>query len=160
MEPEDLDVLYRIENDSELWNVGVTNVPYSRFMLHDYIAHATGDIYADKQVRLMIEAGCGDVVGLVDLINFDPRHLRAEIGIVVEKRQRRLGYAIEALRLLLNYARRTLHLHQLYVVIAADNQASLALFGKLGFKQSATLSQWLFDGTAFHDAVLLQYVFA
>ena len=30
IEPEDLDLLYRIENDVKLWNVGTTNVPYSR----------------------------------------------------------------------------------------------------------------------------------
>ena len=33
IEPEDLDLLYRIENDRELWNVGTTNVPYSRYTL-------------------------------------------------------------------------------------------------------------------------------
>ena len=30
MEPEDLDVLYEIENDAEMWHVGAVNVPYSR----------------------------------------------------------------------------------------------------------------------------------
>ena len=30
LEPEDLDVLYAIENDTTIWNVGNTNVPYSR----------------------------------------------------------------------------------------------------------------------------------
>ena len=35
MEPEDLDILYRIENDMSLWDVGNTNVPYSRYALHD-----------------------------------------------------------------------------------------------------------------------------
>ena len=53
MEPEDLDVLYSIENDIELWSAGYTTVPYSRYILHDYIANATCDIYADRQVRLM-----------------------------------------------------------------------------------------------------------
>ena len=52
MEPEDLDFLYNIENDRELWNVGNTNVPYSRYVLHDYIANSTNDIYSDGQVRL------------------------------------------------------------------------------------------------------------
>ena len=28
MEPEDLDVLYQIENNQKLWDVGTTNVPY------------------------------------------------------------------------------------------------------------------------------------
>ena len=44
LEPEDLDFLYTIENDVSLWNVGNANVPYSRYVLHDYIAHASNDI--------------------------------------------------------------------------------------------------------------------
>ena len=35
MEPEDLDLLYEIENDIETWHVGAGNVPYSRYLLHD-----------------------------------------------------------------------------------------------------------------------------
>ena len=34
MEPEDLDTLYTIENDKSMWDVGTTNVPYSKFVLH------------------------------------------------------------------------------------------------------------------------------
>lgn len=49
LEPEDLDLLYTIENDRELWNIGNTNMPYSRFFLHEYIASVSGDIYTDKQ---------------------------------------------------------------------------------------------------------------
>lgn len=55
MEPEDLDALYRIENDRQLWNIGSTNVPYSRYALHNYIADAKNDIYIDGQIRMMIE---------------------------------------------------------------------------------------------------------
>ena len=54
MEPEDLDLLYRIENDRQLWDVGSTNVPYSRYVLHDYIANSSGDVYTDRQVRLIV----------------------------------------------------------------------------------------------------------
>ena len=35
IEPEDLDLLYRIENDQTLWHLGTTNVHYSRYTLHD-----------------------------------------------------------------------------------------------------------------------------
>ena len=59
IEPEDLDLLYRIENDVRLWNVGNTNVPYSRYTLHEYVANATDDIYVDRQVRMMVENGAG-----------------------------------------------------------------------------------------------------
>ena len=61
MEPEDLDLLYQIENDSSIWHVGTNNVPYSRYVLHDYIAHASGDIYTDKEVRMMIDNEQGEI---------------------------------------------------------------------------------------------------
>lgn len=156
MEPEDLDLLYRIENDTRLWNVGATNVPYSRYALHDYIAQSTGDIYTDRQVRLMVENADGCVVGIVDIVNFDPRHLRAEVGIVIENGQRRHHYALAALRSIADYSLQVLHLHQLYVFVDAVNTASINLFRKVGFEGEHCLKDWLFDGNDYHDAILMQ----
>ena len=156
LEPEDLDFLYQIENDSCLWLVGNTNVPYSRYALHDYIAHASADIYVDKQVRLMIEDAQGTSVGLLDLVDFDPRHLRAEVGIVINPRRRREGLAESALSAALDYAHRILHLHQLYAIIDAQSDAARALFLKVGFSESAVLHHWLFNGSQYHDAILMQ----
>ena len=85
LEPEDLDFLYEIENDESLWEVGGTNEPYSRQVLLDYITTATADIYTDKQVRLIVENEQQEAVGIIDLMNFDPRHQRAELGIVIKK---------------------------------------------------------------------------
>ena len=156
MEPEDLDLLYRIENDQELWCLGATNVPYSRYTLHDYVANSLGDIYADKQVRLIIENGRHETVGLVDLTNFDPKHLRAEVGLVIERPMRRRGYAAEALKLLHQYACHTLHLHQVFAIVDAGNHATLGLLAKQGYEETARLRQWIFDGIHYHDALLLQ----
>ena len=69
MEPEDLDMLYHIENDRSLWNVSATNVPYSRYALHNYIADAKNDIYIDGQVRLIIENEQQETVGVIDLVD-------------------------------------------------------------------------------------------
>ena len=127
IEPEDLDLLYRIENDADLWAVGTTNVPYSRYTLHDYIA------------------------------TFDPRHRRAEIGIVVEQPHRRKGYAREALEALHDYARRVIHLHQLYVIISIGNQPARQLFHSMGYRTTATLTDWLLlSDNTFSDAVVMQ----
>lgn len=157
MEPEDLDILYKIENDRALWDVGCTNVPYSRYALHNYIADCANDIYTDKQLRLMIENEGGEDVGIIDMMNFDPRHLRAEVGVVIMSRFRRKGYASSAVVQLLDYATNTLHLHQLYVFVDAENKASINLFSSVGFKKTATLSQWLYKGSGYHDAILMQY---
>ncbi|MCD7714519.1 MAG: GNAT family N-acetyltransferase, partial [Prevotella sp.] len=55
IEPDDLDLLYNVENDRTLWQLGNTNEPYSKELLRNYILTTTGDIYADKQLRLIIE---------------------------------------------------------------------------------------------------------
>lgn len=85
LELEDLDFLYQIENDDRLWELGVSNVPYSRRVLLDYITSASADIYVDNQVRLIVENEQNEQVGILDLTDFDPRHHRAELGIVIKR---------------------------------------------------------------------------
>jgi len=155
MEPEDLELLYDIENDPEVWNVGATNVPYSRWHLKRFIESATDDIYTDGQVRLIAYTDRG-VVGIVDLMNFDPRHQRAEIGVVIKSDFRNQGLASEALSQLSEYAKRILHLHQLYAIVSVENAASIALFSKLGYEKSAHLRDWLYDGQTYQDAEIFQ----
>ena len=159
MEPEDLDLLYRIENDRRLWNVGTTNVPYSRYVLHDYIANASGDIYTDREVRFIIDNGVGETVGTIDITNFDAKHRRAEVGIVIARQHRRQGYGTAILQQLADYALHVLHLHQLYAVVATDNVISQQLFEKAGYNYVSELKEWLYDGEKYHDAVLMQIFF-
>ncbi len=156
MEPEDLDLLYTIENDMQLWAVGVTSVPYSRYVLHDYIANTKNDIYADGQVRMMIETTGGEAVGIADIMNFDPKNNKAEMGLVIMNNQRRKVYAVAAVRQIERYAADVLHLHQLYVIIADTNTGALTLFRQIGYNEAARLPQWLYNGKYYADALLLQ----
>ena len=156
LEMEDLEFLYEVENDRSLWGVGCTNVPYSRQMLIDYITSASADIYADRQMRLIIENGQHETVGMVDLINFDPRHLRAEIGIVIRDEVRGKGYAQEAIRQLLVYSKEILHLHQLYAIVSTKNEKAVKMLHSVGFEGSKMLKEWLFEGDFYVDAYLFQ----
>lgn len=155
-EPEDLDILYKIENDVSLWNIGDTNVPYSRYVLHDYIANATNDIYTDKQVRLIIENDKGDIVGIADIINFDPKNMKAEVGIVIRCEHRKKGYAYAAMQQIKEHSLHILHLHQLYVYVGKSNMPSINLFKKCGFNNISVIRDWLYDGKEYHDALLMQ----
>lgn len=156
MEPEDLDLLYQIENDTKLWNIGLTNVPYSRYVLHDYIAMSSGDIYTDKQVRLIIENEEHQTIGLVDIMNFNPQNRRAEMGIVLQEAFRQKGYGKDAIQKVMRYAKEVLHLHQLYVVANSSQKLTIGLFLRMGFKETCQLTDWLYDGELYHDATLLQ----
>ena len=157
MEPEDLELLYQIENDQELWEVGTANVPYSRYALNNYVMCAANDIYTDKQVRLVMENEEKKVVGLLDILNFDPRHLRAEIGIVVLKEHRGKGYGEQAIQRAIDYGRNFLHIHQLYAIVDATNIPSIQLFKKVGFSQGVNVKEWIFDGCDYHDAFFMQF---
>lgn len=157
MEPEDLDTMYEIENDQDIWNVSNTNMPYSRFALHEYIASSSGDIYTDKQVRLIITNLDKEFIGIIDLANFSPQHQRAEVGIVIRKLYRDEGYGQAALEELMDYAHTVLHIHQLYALVSVENKYCVRLFEKVGFNLEAELSDWLFDGDDYHNAYLLHF---
>lgn len=161
LEPEDLELLYTIENDTSLWSVGSANVPYSRYALHDYIANQQFDIYADKQLRLAIRVEEGArAVGLIDLFNFSPAHLRAELGIAILRAEQGKGYGRQAVRLLLDYARDVLHINMVYAVVPEDNAACLAVLRAEGFANGHRLRQWLRRADGWHDAVVLQRLLA
>lgn len=139
LEPEDLDLLYAWENDPEIWHLGNTLTPFSRFMLEQYLLNAQNDIFANKQLRLMIDLNqAGDqnpTIGSIDLFDFDPFNRRAGVGILIMAAHRGNGYASEALAVMKNYAFTLLDLHQLYCNIDSQNEISIALFKKHGFEK-------------------------
>ena len=158
LEPEDIDLLYSIENNPAEWAVGATTMPYSRDVLRQYILSTTGDIFTDKQVRLIIETTDQKPLGIIDLTSFDPKNLHAEIGITILPEYRNKGIATRALHLLEEYASHTVHIHMLYAVIPDDNAESLKTFTKCGFSVVSTLKDWLFDGRKYQNAQLLQKI--
>lgn len=160
LEPEDLDILYKWENDTEIWNLSNRVAPLSLYILKKYLESAHKDIYETKQLRLIIQLqGTNRPIGAIDLFDFDPFHKRAGIGILIaEKGDRRKGYAREALELLISYAFETLKLHQLFCSISNENIASLEMFKQSGFEISGTRKEWIWDGEKFMDEHFLQII--
>lgn len=158
VEPEDLDLMYLIENDTELWPCGQASVPFSHYALKQYIAESNNDFFHDRQLRLVLETPDGTSVGFVDLQNYEPLHHRAEVGIVVVPEQQRKGLATEALRLLGGYVSKHLGIHQLYALVPENNEASIGLFEKCGYKKTATLQDWLNSPKGWQSVVVFQQI--
>ncbi len=147
-EPEDLELLYRWENDPEVWSVSNTLTPFSRYVLKQYLENTRHDIFEVKQVRFMIDleedSSPAVTIGTIDLFQYDPLHLRAGVGILIkEKKHRRQGYAGQALDILLDYCFHTLQLHQVFCNISEDNEASIQLFRSRGFIETGRKKEWL-----------------
>ena len=96
------------------------------------------------------------MVGVIDLVNFDAKHQRAELGIIIMEQHRRRGYAKSAIRSLEEYARNTLHLKQIYAVVGVDNRISRHCLMALGFSSGVILQQWLCSEGSYQDAAVMQ----
>ena len=160
LEPSDVDLLYQWENDNEIWHLSNTVVPFSRFVLEQYIMSSEQDIFTSKQLRLMIDKIGTEqgTIGTIDLFDFDPANRRAGIGILIVKSERRKGNAMEALELLVNYCFKILHLHQVFCNIAVDNTTSLNLFKKCNFEVVGVKKEWLHIKDKWVDEYLLQLI--
>ncbi len=156
LEPEDLDLFYKWENDSSVWKISQTYKPFSKFLLKRYLENAHQDIFTVKQLRLMIEKD-GVAIGTIDLFDYEPMHARAGLGIwIVQDSNRRQGYAKEALRLTIEYAFFKLQLNQLYCNISANNQASINLFSALDFVLIGVKKKWNKSPNGWQDELMFQ----
>lgn len=143
LEPEDLSILYLIENDEQAWECSANRSPISRYALKHYIESCKNDIFLDGQLRLVIEAD-GEAAGLLDLFDYNPFHNRAEVGIFVLEDFRHQGVGEKALEWINDYARRFLGLHQLYAHVSEANHSAKSLFLRAGYQQTTVLAEWLF----------------
>ena len=159
LEPDDLDLLFSVENDPRFWEVSNTLTPYSREILGQYLKNAQQDIFEAKQLRLVITRKDDHMVlGLLDLFDFNPQHKRAGIGILILKKYQEKGYAAKALEVFINYAFQHLDIHQLYANIAVSNKKSRLLFNKLNFTEMGIQKDWIKVKGKFQDVALLQLI--
>ena len=112
LELEDLEFLFQIENNEVFWEVSHTQAPFSKYILKKYIENSHLDIFDTKQLRLLIEEkSTKKQVGMIDLFDFNPQHLRAGIGILIHPEFQQKGFASEALSMIIKYCFSHLNLH-------------------------------------------------
>jgi len=159
LEPEDLDFIYEIENNQDIWEISNTITPYSKFLIKQYLENAHKDIFEVKQLRLVICNKENKSIGLIDIFDFDFHNKRAGIGILIkDSNDRHKGYGAEALKLLINYCFAHLNLHQLYCNISEDNVASLKLFKNHNFVEIGLKKDWNTVNGLYKNEYLFQLI--
>lgn len=159
LEPEDLEFIHEIENDETIWELSCTQTPYSKFLIRQYLEHSHKDIFEAKQLRLVISNYNNEALGLIDLFEFDFKNKRAGVGILIKQQENRhKGIGSEALQLLVNYSFSHLGLHQLFCNIAEDNQPSIKLFTRLGFKKVGLKKDWIQFNGSYKNEYLFQLI--
>ena len=158
LEPTDLDFIYFWENDPNVWELSNTLVPFSKFVLTQYLKTQHLDIYSSKQLRLVIMNHKKRAIGLIDLFDFDPKHKRAGVGILIDVNHRKKGFAKEALELIEDYCFNHLDLKQIYANIGLDNLISKKLFENLGYQKVGIKKDWIKTNKGYVSEVLYQKI--
>ena len=156
LEPEDIEVLFAVENDASLTPFSSHNGPYSKFMLRRYLEQQHQSIYEQQQQRLVIASAIHNVLGLIDLFDFEPKSRRAGVGIVVLKAHRNKGIATKALSLLEEYVIKHYAMHMLHADVLCANPASCRLFEKRKFTAIGIKKDWYYFEQKFHDVTCYQ----
>lgn len=134
VESKDIDTILLWENDPEVRRFGEAEKVFTREDIAEFVRNQQYDISVTEQQRFMIDALDGRALGAIDMFDYDGS--AAFVGILVyAEADRRKGYAADALRTLIRYAR-NLRLSTLYASVATDNTASLRLFESCGFMRT------------------------
>ncbi|MEG1498923.1 MAG: GNAT family protein [Bacteroidales bacterium] len=157
-EPTDIDFMYEQENQTDIWRVGHTIVPFSKEFLTRYVFSCMEDeLNVSKQARFIIEDRClNQNIGILDLFNYDPIHRRAEIGILIVKEHQNQHYGSKILEKFFIYAWEILNLHQIYAEIASNNLSAYQLFCKTGFQTCALKREWFYEKGEWIDLIGFQ----
>lgn len=157
-EPHDAGLIYNWENNQEIWRVSETYMPYSMYQIEQFLIN-NNDLFSARQMRFIIELKKDETeVGCIDIYDFDPIHMRAGIGILLQKEYRKQGYAKESIELVMDYCFNVLMLKQVYCLIDSLNEDSLNLFRKIGFEQCGYRKEWIRTSNGFIDEIEFQYI--
>ena len=131
--------------------------PYSRRRLVAYVEKASED---PSSVFLAItRRENGRMIGTIKLGAIDRTHRSAEVALMVgDKGSWGQGYATESIRLVNDYAFRTLNLHKLTAGAYATNEGSIRAFKKAGFQEEARRREQFWSEGQYVDQVWLGLV--
>ncbi|MDE6548793.1 MAG: GNAT family N-acetyltransferase [Muribaculaceae bacterium] len=153
IEPDDADMMYEAECDKAAWAYSDYLAPLSHELLQHYALTYDADPFRSGQLRLIIEIGKISV-GILDLFDISPRHLRADTGIYLLPEFRGKGLAAKALEVAKEYCRERLGIHQLTATIAQINESAKHCYEKAGFKPTGTRIDWLRTPDGYQDVIL------
>lgn len=149
LEREDLRFVHDLDNNESVMHYWFEE-PYEAFVelcdLYDKHIH-------DQSERRFIIEHEGSRVGLVELVEINHIHRRAEFQIIIAPEHQRKGFASEATLLAIEYAFFVLNLYKLFLVVDCDNQPALAVYRKLGFRDEGILRHEFFVNGEYRDAV-------
>ena len=154
LEREDLRYVHALDNNANVMRYWFEE-PFETFaeLAALYEAH----IHDQSERRFVIEHD-GIKVGLVELVEIDHVHRRAEFQLVISPEHQGKGLASRATRAAMDYGFSFLNLHKIYLIVDSEDKRAIHVYDKLGFVVETRLVEEFFINGAYRD-VIRMYLF-
>ena len=154
LERGDLYFVHRLDNNANVMRYWFEE-PYETFdeLTHLYDEH----IRDQRERRFVIEYGSDEggkrnnIAGLVELVEIDHIHRRAEYQIIVAPDYQGKGIATRATELALEYGVSVLNLYKIYLIVDVENAGARHVYEKIGFQAEGTLRHEFFINGQYRD---------
>ncbi|MEU5691178.1 GNAT family protein [Actinosynnema sp. NPDC020468] len=156
VEPEDWETFRSFDEHTEDVRAGdLVRLPRSAAGYRAWTEAQARNESEDELFLAVEELAGGALVGSVSTQAVDRRAGRFRCGIAIGREHRRLGYASEAVVLLMRFMFSERRFHKCGVGVYGFNEPSIALHESLGFRVEGRLRDHEFFGGRHHDVVLL-----
>ncbi|ANY10196.1 spermidine N1-acetyltransferase [Pseudonocardia sp. HH130630-07] len=154
LERDDLAFVHELSNDSGIMSYWFEE-PYEALVeLQDiYDRH----VHDNRERRFVLQLGGpagdpADRAGLVELVEIDYIHRKAEFQIIVHPAFQGRGLAARATAAALDYAFGVLNLHKVYLVVDVENTRAVRAYERTGFTVEGELREEFFASGRYRDA--------
>lgn len=149
LEREDLRYVHQLDNNASVMRYWFEE-PYEAFVeLSDlYDKH----IHDQRERRFVVECD-GEKAGLVELVEINHVHRRAEFQIIISPEYQGKGLATRAAKLAMDYGFTVLNLYKLYLIVDKENEKAIHIYRKLGFSVEGELMHEFFINGQYRNAI-------
>ncbi|PKH09381.1 spermidine N1-acetyltransferase [Moritella sp. Urea-trap-13] len=148
LERNDLRFVHNLNNNRSIMSYWFEE-PYESFdeLEELYNRH----IHDNAERRFVVENAKKELVGLVELIEIDYIHRRAEFQIIINTEHQGKGFARELINRALDYSFTILNLHKVYLVVATENEKAIHLYEDCGFVEEGYFIKEIFINGQYRD---------
>jgi diamine N-acetyltransferase len=147
LEREDLSFVHQLDNNANIMHYWFEE-PYEAFVelseLYDKHIH-------DQTERRFIIENDNAKVGLVELVNINHIHRRAEFQIIIAPAYQGKGYARKASQLAIDYGFSVLNPYKIYLLVDKNNEKAIHIYNTLGFQKEGLLIHEFFVNGKYID---------
>lgn len=149
LEREDLRFVHQLDNNASVMRYWFEE-PYEAFVelsdLYDKHIH-------DQTERRFVVEHDGHKAGLVELVEINHVHRRAEFQIIIDPSHQGKGLATKAAKLAMDYGFSVLNLYKLYLIVDEENKKAVHIYTKLGFEVEGVLKDEFFINGEYRNTI-------